>query len=308
MSVILLILGIVVVVAGITTIAFGIPINESPLGSALIIAGTTALTGGLTLIGLFAVVARVRRLTEGLGLRPAARSGRAAEVQEAVQPAPAMMPAPVVAAPAALQGGPLPRAPRILSRPEAPAQSVGAPQSPAAEPSAVEVSAAAIERLRARIPRAQQPRAESLLVADGNEVPASPRAGLPASQPPPPAAEQPPVEPPSVEDRAGGAALEAAKTSRLDFLFSARPRPTLHPQPEESPKEIDQVPRQADHPRRAERVAGEEARGAAIVKSGVADGTTYTLYADGSVKANLAGGTARFNSIAELRAHIESTR
>jgi len=262
MSVILLILGIVVVAAGITTIAFGIPINESPLGSALIIAGTTALTGGLTLIGLFAVVARVRRLTEGLELRPAPRSGRVPEVQD--QPMswsmpPAMVPAPAVAAPAALQGGTLPTAPRILSRPEAPAQSVAAPQNPAAEPLAVEVSAAAIERLRARIPRAQQPRAESLLVADGDEVPASPRAGLAASQPPPPAAERLPVEPPSVEDRAGGAALEAAKTSRL-------------------------------------------------VKSGVADGTTYTLYADGSVKANLAGGTARFNSIAELRAHIESTR
>jgi hypothetical protein len=199
MSVILLILGIAVVAAGVTTIAFGIPINESPLGTALIIAGTTALTGGLTLIGLLAVVARLRRLTEGLGVRPAARSARAAEVKETVQPmiwsmAPVTMPAPVVAAPAALQGVPQSTGPQILPRPEA-------------------------------------------------------------------------------------------------------------PQPENSDK-FRSAQRQADYTRRAERVPGEEARTAAIVKSGVVDGTAYTVYADGSVDANLPGGTARFNSIVELRAHI----
>ena len=52
MSVILLILGILVALAGVTTIILGIPINEFSLGSTLIIAGATALTGGLVLIGL----------------------------------------------------------------------------------------------------------------------------------------------------------------------------------------------------------------------------------------------------------------
>jgi hypothetical protein len=33
----------------------------------------------------------------------------------------------------------------------------------------------------------------------------------------------------------------------------------------------------------------------------------YTLYADGSIEANLPEGTVRFSSIAELRAHIESS-
>ena len=32
----------------------------------------------------------------------------------------------------------------------------------------------------------------------------------------------------------------------------------------------------------------------------------YTLYADGSIEAELPDGTVRFGSIAELRAHIES--
>jgi hypothetical protein len=32
----------------------------------------------------------------------------------------------------------------------------------------------------------------------------------------------------------------------------------------------------------------------------------YTLYADGSIEAQLPRGTVRFGSIAELRAHIET--
>ena len=74
MSVILLLLGIVVVAAGVTMIGFGIPINESTPRTTLIIAGTTALTGGLTLIGLSAVLAELRRVAKGLRAWPAARS------------------------------------------------------------------------------------------------------------------------------------------------------------------------------------------------------------------------------------------
>ncbi|MGE0036972.1 MAG: hypothetical protein AB7S93_15140 [Xanthobacteraceae bacterium] len=42
-----------------------------------------------------------------------------------------------------------------------------------------------------------------------------------------------------------------------------------------------------------------------VLKSGVVDGMAYTLYTDGSIEANLPDGTVRFNSIADLRAHIE---
>ena len=44
----------------------------------------------------------------------------------------------------------------------------------------------------------------------------------------------------------------------------------------------------------------------AILKSGVVEGMAYTLYADGSIEAELPNGRVRFGSIAELRAHIES--
>jgi hypothetical protein len=51
--------------------------------------------------------------------------------------------------------------------------------------------------------------------------------------------------------------------------------------------------------------AGEEGRTASILKSGVVDGMAYTLYADGSIEAQLPEGTVRFASIDELRDHLE---
>jgi hypothetical protein len=51
--------------------------------------------------------------------------------------------------------------------------------------------------------------------------------------------------------------------------------------------------------------AKEPPRAVAILKSGVVDGMAYTLYADGSIEAQLPAGTLRFGSIAELREHIE---
>jgi hypothetical protein len=42
----------------------------------------------------------------------------------------------------------------------------------------------------------------------------------------------------------------------------------------------------------------------AVLKSGVIEGMAYTLYADGSIDAELAEGTVKFNSIPELRAYL----
>jgi hypothetical protein len=46
-------------------------------------------------------------------------------------------------------------------------------------------------------------------------------------------------------------------------------------------------------------------RGPAILKSGVIDGMPYTLYADGSIEAELPQGTVKFASVDALRAHLE---
>jgi hypothetical protein len=129
------------------------------------------------------------------------------------------------------------------------------------------------------------------------------------------------------DDRAGDAAVDVLKASRLDFLFRARPaRPTTSPEnfdafwpserrvgsveAEAGPKveDVQSQPDQAvsvqDPP--PESTPPQEPPATAILKSGVVEGMAYTLYADGSIEAELPNGTVRFSSIAELRAHIES--
>jgi hypothetical protein len=83
---ILLLLGIVVVVASAAMLGYGIPIIRTRLGSTLIMAGTTALTGGLLLIGISAAHTAVRRLAEDLGAPSALRHARAEKPQMNRQP------------------------------------------------------------------------------------------------------------------------------------------------------------------------------------------------------------------------------
>ena len=324
MSIMLSLLGIVIAAVGIAAIGFGIPINEFTLGTTLIVAGVSALTGGLILIGLAAVVAELGRLGEAVRTRIAVRSeARPAEAPE-VEPSASTMvvpPAPMVAVGA--------RAPQTASpRARAEAQvSEARPREPrpTAELPEGDVAVPAVERLRASIPRAERSTAEPSILAHEEEVPLSPNGAAHVQTRPPhveAAAPEPKVSP---EDRG---AVEALKASRLDFLFRSRPtRPAsqrenfdavwsadAHPakraESEPSPaSEMGQV--QADQAasvqdRRPEPAAlGEPQGAAAILKSGVVDGMAYTLYTDGSIEAKLPDGTVRFGSIAELRAHIE---
>ena len=236
----------------------------------------------------------------------------------------------------------MPMAPR--PRPEAPAREARPAEQPypAPAPSAVEVSAAAIERLRSSIPRTERPRAEHSVVADDDEVPLSPNGAghHQAQQARPASAEPAPPEPRVGADERGAAPAEAPKGSRLDFLFRAKPAARTAPQSEnfdafwpadgrsgrsagaEPQPRADEIQRYTDyapaqpspmqappvqapsvHDRRGEPALAESA---AILKSGVVDGMAYTLYSDGSIEAKLPHGTVRFGSIGELRAHIES--
>jgi hypothetical protein len=61
---------------------------------------------------------------------------------------------------------------------------------------------------------------------------------------------------------------------------------------------------EASEERSAKEQTGEELSSPAILKSGVISGMAYTLYADGSIEAELRGASVRFDSIDELRAHF----
>ena len=311
MSVILSLLGIVVAAAGVAAIGFGIPINEFTLGTTLIVAGVSALTGGLVLIGLAAVVAELGRLGEAIRTRLVVRApGRSAEPPELGQ----LAAGPTAGSLASVRPGtPSPRL-----RPETP--QIRAAETPATAGAALGEVSAAVEPARAE-------QGEPSIVAEEEEVPLSPNGTAHLQTHRSTDVEAAPPGPKvSSEDRAGGAAVEALKASRLDFLFRSKPS---RPAPQRgnfdavwpadtrpgkrtesgSSHAVEAAQRQAEdsaEDSREQHAAPAEPRAAAILKSGVVDGMAYTLYADGSIEAKLPQGTVKFGSIAELRAHIES--
>ena len=333
MPVIILVMGILVTVAGLVTVGFGIRADEISLSHTLIIAGTTGLAGGLVLIGLAAAVSTLARIAEALSVRTPARPPEQRQRPEASAAAPGMAevqpaePRPIEARPVAQR----PAEPRSVEprpievRPVEPRPNEARPAADAG----LDVSASAIERLRSSIARPPKPE----MVAETEDVPLSP-GGLP---------------PRSAQNGAGhetsaaldgaaqdpGSAADTPKEKRLDFLFrsrSTRPEPaepSVPQWPQRSARELPNGPQVEPAPRSARAeipAAGEapqtdgmrappgpvvpqrpqEPRSVAILKSGVVDGMAYTLYADGSIEAQLPQGTVRFGSITELRAHIEN--
>jgi hypothetical protein len=316
MSVILLLLGVLLAAAGGASVGFGIPIKEMSLGATLIQSGVFAIVGGLLLVGLSTVVSGLARVTaalKGSKISAPAAVARPARIEVPATPAETVAREP----------------PKEIVHNEivAEVEPAPVPAAAAANP-AVEVSASAIERLRSSIPRAEKavPEAEEV-------VPLSPNGHAAHHFEPPPQ-----VEP--VPRSAGAAALET-KEPRLDFLFRPRharqaaqqpaaqqppqqeaqfdslwpkrPGPEGHPDPR---LEVARAPAAvsaghsapvAAHAAEVASAPAPQERSVAILKSGVVDGMAYTLYADGSIEAQLPQGTVRFGSIAELRAHIENS-
>jgi hypothetical protein len=318
MSVILSILGLVVFVTGIVTIAFGIPINEFNLGNTLIVSGTIAVAAGLILIGLGAAVDQLAQIAKALGARAGARPAPQPQAMEPALPgAPRPVQFPVQAqgqVPVPVQvpvKPPVPAPPRgpIFARPKAEDRA----DQPAPAESAPEALPSPIERLRSSLGRTDQRAADAEVVPDSPATPAhaTPGANQGGNGAAPPAS---------------AGAAEPLKKPPLDFLFRSKSR---EPQPEP----FDAVwPKRGSRRSDEQAGAGESARPAAaeapidrppasetlhasapdelrlpaILKSGVVDGMAYTLYADGSIEAQLPQGTVRFGSIAELRSHIEN--
>jgi hypothetical protein len=328
MSVVLLVLGILATAAGLLAVGFGMPFNELPVAPTPVLAGTTAICSGLILIGLSAAVSELRRVAEALKGRHGVWAGQPTDLD-----LPAVAVPPIQAPPTASVRPPAPAGAPTARRVESGGRE---PRVAEASAASVDVSAAAIERMRSSIPRADRPKAEPPVVAEMEEVPLSPNGSQSAAAR---ASVEPTLEPRVTgADRPGAATGDRVKPSRLDFLFRSRqarpaqqenfdsnwpadgrgaraePRaaePRLDGRPL-APPPAPAIPATATaqaavvaEQRRAE-VPPAEPQAPAILKSGVVDGMAYTLYADGSIEAKLPTGTVRFGSIAELRAHIET--
>jgi hypothetical protein len=307
MSLILLVFGILITGAGVVAIAFGSTVSDSALGQSLIITGAITVVGGPLLMGAASLITQLGAIAESLRLRPTTQIPRLADARqpsdsqrrppEASDPrlADPRLPDPRPSEPR--QGEPRQAEPRQAE----PRQAEARPAEPTPT-AAIEVSGSALERLRSTM-------RPDRVVANGEDVPLSPNgSGHHGTE----RKSEPRPEP---DARPGGPA-ETGKEPRLDFLFRPKtpPRPSQNPEQFDSmwpkrrpgdqskPDEVARQPSSGGEPPRVER----EPRSVAILKSGVVDGMAYTLYADGSIEAQLPHGTVRFGSIAELRAHIEN--
>ncbi len=153
----------------------------------------------------------------------------------------------------------------------------------------------------------------------------SPKMDMPKLDMPPKLESTPPVAPQRAEPVARATQIErtapqaerirepeAAKPAGKDAgLFDvvwpdARSKPMPAAQP--AKREIEPMPPQVARDEvRAEKRAEPASDRVAILKSGVIDGMAYTLYADGSIEAELPQGTVRFASVDALRAHLEKS-
>jgi hypothetical protein len=287
MSLILLVFGILITGAGVVAIALGVPAGDSALGQTWIMTGALAAVGGPMLIGFGAVVTQLNAIVEALRVRPAAHIPRLTDARQ---------PPEVQRRPEAVEARPPDPRPPEPRAPEPP------PVEPAAPAAAIDVSGSALGRLRSSMARPDR------VVTNVEDVPLSPNGNGNGHH-----AEPKPMQKSEPEVRPG-----ASTEPRLDFLFRPKaPRPAhsepfdaMWPKrrgPADQPKP-DEVARQSPSSSSGGelRPPEREPRSVAILKSGVVDGMAYTLYADGSIEAQLPHGTVRFGSIAELRAHIEN--
>ena len=295
MSVLLFVVGAIAVMVGVGMVGYGIPINEFSFGNTLIVAGSTAVVGGLIVIAISAAVSKLQRIAETLATRTPVRSSRPIEMFE-----------PPSGSRAAPMPGQIPFPPRPKSE-----TAVREAQPPA--DMAVEDHPAAAAAPTLRNPDRPVAVVDEFEVKEYEYVSLSPQQSMPAPSavdlgepaPPPPVSDdafpvagmrpEPAVEAPW---RSSPQPLERpSETNYFDALWPAESRPAKRPVIDEAKPEPKRDLAPAPAP---------EAQNApvAILKSGVVDGMAYTLYVDGSIEAELPQGTLHFASINELREHL----
>lgn len=217
-----LLLSVIATALGVFALGFGFVNHDFSFGNTLIIAGATAVIGGMVLFGLAAAVRQLRRIADALVPRPgpAPRRQSPPEVAEAApvqRPQPPAQRIPYPPRPGADQ-----REVRFEQRPAAapPAEAPEAPPAPSAAP---------MERPRPNIFGVARGAGDTPMVEDHEEVPLAPSRmpAPPVQRGAPPSLPEPPAEPrPTQTDI----------MARLSNLAAAPPRPAPpRPEPPRAP-------------------------------------------------------------------------
>jgi hypothetical protein len=298
----LFLLGAVITAAGLGVVTSGVSIQDHTFDATNLVPAMVAVIGGLILIGLSFVVRALQRVERALATRPMPRPARLGEIggttltpelnESARIPFP---PKPKAAPPP--QPGLVPAA----VRPAPPSSVVAHEGLPEIVPLLVEESDVSL------LPKASVRCDEEIGDVNHNtagrangaaQVKTAPRFAVSARP-----ARKPPLQP---KDSIFNTLWPKVPASATAPEVAAAPVAQVHvtpPPPAMQPAKGSEPSAQAPAP-----VVQKEASAAVtVLKSGVVEGMAYTLYSDGSIEAQLPGGTVRFGSITELRNHIEKS-
>ncbi len=321
MSLFLLILGAVTAAAGFGLVALGVSIQDHVFDTAVLTPGVVAVVGGFFLVGLGLAVRVLQQIEATLAARPKPRSAETAqgelrrEASAASQPVTQPEMTTPLAAPAAAQDAASARLrekfPTLVRTVEAVEEiDMSLPRAAAAP---VDEDIAQEELGQEELGREELGREEFGREKFSREKFSKVRRAAATAGSPQRRSNGLVVVPTSRRPQSAPAASqrEQAKNSMFDAFWpknmpagrAARAVPASEPMPE-AEFEAGVEPSAADNPATAEPPAH---NGPAVLKSGVVDGMAYTLYADGSIEAQLPQGLVRFGSITELRNHIEQS-
>ena len=265
----LLIAAVGALVAGVLAIIYGIPVKEFSFGNTMVLAGVIGICTGILMFGLWVAVREMRAVALRISA-PASAGLHDPSLPELGHPAMSLSDR---------------RGPDLGAAPVQPARPAQLQREPAIAPSLP--------------PDEPQPPA----------FPPFPQAEI-ADRPPPEAAPVAAPEPPPKPRR--NLLFESSVRKDRDRAAS-----TAAPAIETGPRAAIDDPiaqRGADRADRLQRTrspstfsepATNGSPDVTVIKSGVVDGMSYSLYSDGSIEAQMPEGMMRFASIDELRAHLD---
>ena len=305
----LMIVGAILVLLGVAGIAAGAPdwVLGLSLGAALIQSGAIALVGGLVLIGLAQVLNAVQSLLDRLDAIASAPAARRPAIEQKKWTT-----TPETAAP--VSRVPVDEAP-LAGQEAADFQDEAVPRGRRDSSSGYRIEESGRTRRERNAEQAESGRSRFASddhmrvrredpAAFGDETSRRPRHDGGSSH----GAESPGDDQSHSRAASPSARREDVARSRRGGLLPLPPPPLPVP-PGSRPRSRDVIPESpALRFRPVEAKPSDQAPlETTVVRSGVIGGMAYTLYADGSIEAELPIGTVRFGSIADLQDHVTRT-